>query len=214
LRAHRTAPTLPAPRRRPPTAPEQPAADSSTSIRALILGGLVLLCAFALPDAAGAATCTDTWKSAGGGEWDNAANWSSGLPVSGSDVCIEKPVTVTVATGYSLPPLGSLDVGGETTSGTTMLEITIAEVMKVDAATIDSHGVIDLDGTHNGANAGNATLAGGTITNEGTIEMKGAGYWATMQRAFLGAAVVDWLSRHWRRGHRFLRRAEGEAWPD
>jgi hypothetical protein len=162
------------------------------SIRALIPGVLVLVCLLVLPGVAAAATCTDTWIGGSGGEWTTKGDWSTGeVPSEGSDVCIEKPVTVVVPTGHALAHLGSLDVGGETASGTAELEVTIGEVMSVSAATIGSHGVLDLDGTYNGANAGNATLAGGTVTNKGAIEMKGHGYWATMYGSIVNEGTIS-----------------------
>jgi hypothetical protein len=162
------------------------------SIRGLMLGVLVLLCMLLLSGAASAATCTDTWNSGSGGEWTTGSDWSTGnVPVENSDVCIEKPVTVVVPTGYALPPLASVDVGSETSSGTAELKVTIGEVMKVNTTAIAPHGVIDLDGTYNGANAGNATLAGGTITNQGTIEMKGHGYWATMYGTIVNDGTIS-----------------------
>jgi hypothetical protein len=162
------------------------------STRALILGMLSLLCLLVLPGAASAATCTDTWNSGSGGEWSTGSDWSTGkAPGENSDVCIEKPVTVVVPTGYTLPPLASVDVGSETSSGTAELEVTIGEVMRVNTTTIAAHGVFDLDGTYNGANAGNATLAGGTITNQGTIEMKGHGYSATMYGTIVNDGTIS-----------------------
>jgi hypothetical protein len=162
------------------------------STRALIRAMLSLLCMLVLPGAASAATCTDTWNGGSGGEWSTGSDWSTGkAPGENSNVCIEKPVTVVVPTGYTLPPLASVDVGSETSSGTAELEVTIGEVMRVNTTTIAAHGVFDLDGTYNGANAGNATLAGGTITNQGTIEMKGHGYSATMYGTIVNDGTIS-----------------------
>jgi hypothetical protein len=161
------------------------------SIRGPILGVLVLICMAVVPGAASAATCTDTWDGGSGGEWTAGGDWSTGsMPAEGSHVCIEKPVTV-VMTYYTPPKLASLDVGGETTSGTAKLQIGISDVVKVEATTIGAHGVIDLDGTYNGANAGNATLGGGTVTNQGAIEMKGHGYSATLYGSVLNEGTIS-----------------------
>ena len=162
------------------------------SIRALIFGVLVSLAMLVAPGGASAAVC-DTWVSASSGEWTTESDWSTGkVPGAGSDVCVEKPVTVTVPQGYhgSLA-LDSLDVGSETSSATATLELTIGKDMTVSTATIGAHGVIDLDGTYVDGEAGNATLGGGTITNHGTIEMKGNGYWATLYGTIVNEGTIS-----------------------
>jgi len=64
---------------------------------ALLVGLLVLL---AVPSAASAAECTDTWTGPAEGSWTTASSWSAGHAPTESDVaCIGSGKTVNVTTG-------------------------------------------------------------------------------------------------------------------
>ncbi len=139
---------------------------------------------------ASAATCNDTWTNPSGGEWDVAGNWSSGVPGSGSEVCIEKAVSVTTTDGEPSPePVKSLDVGGE--GAAAALRFSIHNVLESGSTTIGPHASLTLDGTYHGANAGNATLRGGTVDNQGTIVMEGSGYGATLAGTVVNEGTID-----------------------
>ncbi len=153
---------------------------------------LLVLMLFAVLGAseASAATCTDSWTSASSGEWDTAGNWSAGVPGSGSHVCIEKAVTVSLTDGSASPiPVASLDIGGE--GAAAQLHVSIHDVVESPATTIGASATLTLDGTYHGANGGNASLGGGSVTNRGTIVMQGEGYSATLSGTVLNEGTIE-----------------------
>jgi hypothetical protein len=82
--------------------------------------------------------------------------------------------------------LGSLEIESAT------LETKISTIVPVSGATtIGTHGALILNGTYEGANAGNASLGGGTVTTDGTITMEGEGYTATLFGTITNNGTID-----------------------
>ena len=68
--------------------------SGSPLLISLILGLLLL---FAPGQGIAAAlVCTTSWANAAGGSWDTGGNWTAGVPVASSDVCIDLAGTYTV----------------------------------------------------------------------------------------------------------------------
>jgi hypothetical protein len=156
---------------------------------------IVALAAVAVAAPAPAATCSgDTWTSSASGEWETAGDWSEGVPKSTSHVCIEKAVTVTMTDGQTSPiPVASIDLGSE--GAAAQLHVSIHDVVESPATTIGANATLTLDGTYHGANAGNASLRGGSVVNHGTIVMEGSGYSATLAGAITNEGTIDVAKR-------------------
>lgn len=161
-------------------------------IQTLVLALLtVALSTWVIATPASAASCNDTWTSTSSGEWETPGDWSAGVPTSTSHVCIEKAVTVTMTDGQpGSVPVASIDLGGES-GAAAQLHVSIHDVVKSEVTTIGSHATLTLDGTYHGANAGNASLGGGTVTNQGTIVMQGEGYSATLFGTVTNDGTID-----------------------
>ena len=148
-----------------------------------------------------AALACDNWANKVGGSWNNAANWSEGVPTSGSDVCITKGGTyeVTLEPTEGESPyvyVKSLKVG--TSSGSQKLRVSAgagakgAYLISSEEATVGSAGTVLLTSTAayesglevqsgnklknsgtivTAAGGGGARFLGGSISNTGTVEL-------------------------------------------
>jgi hypothetical protein len=146
-------------------------------------------------------SCNDSWKSAVSGAWSAAANWTAGVPVGASDVCITVPGTYTVtlapwSVGTADPnhngaAVNSLALGVSGGAGTQTLDIAgqgstsnsneqLNTVFLDVAATsvITAHGHLFLDSTDGGSKlpgnpaGGFASVSGASILNYGRIDAK------------------------------------------
>ena len=134
-----------------------------------------------------AAACTTSWTGTSG-PWNDANNWSAGVPDANDVACIQQPGDYQVDiqaqdgnTGNATATAKELHLGGS--SGTQAILISGETVSNVDydatltlaggtgsASDVNSHGVIQIQrGT--GANAG--ICAGSPLTNDGTIHTLG-----------------------------------------
>jgi hypothetical protein len=155
--------------------------------RRLALSLTISFTALLLPAVAAHAAGCDTWNGATA-TWGTSADWSKGVPTDGADVCIESGKVTVPSSVFSHPDesLGSLELESAT------LEPKIGAIVPVSGATtIGTHGALILNGTYEGANAGNASLGGGTVTNSGTITMEGEGYSATLFGAITNDGTID-----------------------
>ena len=145
--------------------------------RLLLLGLAAALVAWlvAMSASASAAGCSDSWTSASGGLWTDAANWSAGVPSSSSDVCITLAgtYTVTLEGGQNVNSLtlggasGTQTLGVVGTSGSSEARLTLAA-----DSTIGQDGQLVLD-SQNAAGFAELTYGGvssPTLTNDGTID--------------------------------------------
>ncbi len=135
----------------------------------------VLVMLFVAPSAA---LACDNWTNKSGGSWNNAANWSEGLPTSSSDVCITKGGTyeVTLEPTSSYVQVKSLKVG--TSSGAQTLKVVgsasggrlygTEEVSITASATV----VLTSSGSHE---SGLEAQAGSKLKNAGTIAAEAGG---------------------------------------
>jgi hypothetical protein len=138
--------------------------------------------------------CTDSWKKAQSGDWDTAADWSTGsVPTSSDNACITKPGTYTVTlTGNG--PAGTLTLGGSSGTQTLTVEANASySALALSTATgseIKAHGVFVLD-SEPVSGAYSAYLNGGasvTLTNDGLFETLGA---TTSNPDFISADVTN-----------------------
>jgi hypothetical protein len=81
--------------------------------RFCLAAGLALLvtCACGVGSAR-AATCDNSWKTGTNGTWDNAGDWTSGVPTSGQNVCITAPGHYFVDLAGLQVNVNSLQLGG------------------------------------------------------------------------------------------------------
>lgn len=134
-----------------------------------------------------AATCDYTWGGSTSGDWMTAGNWAGGsLPVANSNVCIASGSAVLSDTSANAPHLASLTI-----SGTGGLTVRIHQVLVSASTTIGPNASLTLDGTYSGANAGNASLGGGPVLNQGTITMEGTGYQATLYGTVTNQGTIN-----------------------
>jgi hypothetical protein len=140
--------------------------------------------------AAATVGCNDTWNGSASGDWDVGSNWSSGVPVAGSEVCIESGSAVITDTDVASVTVASLDIGGNS-GGAAGLTVSIHDVVTSASTTIGASATLTLNGTYSGANAGNAALGGGPVDNHGTIVMEGSGYGATLYGAVLNQGTIN-----------------------
>jgi hypothetical protein len=154
-----------------------------------------------LANGVAASSCNDSWKSAVSGAWSAAADWTAGVPVGASDVCITVPGTYTVtlapwSVGTADPNhngagVNSLTLGVASGTGTQTLDIAgqgstsnsneqLNNVFLNLAATsiITDHGHLVLDSTDGGStlkgnpSGGYASVSGASILNYGRIDAK------------------------------------------
>jgi hypothetical protein len=155
--------------------------------RRLALSLTIALAMLLLPTAAAQAAGCDKWEG-GTGNWNTPADWSTHQePTAGAEVCIESG-KVTVLNSILGPneTLGSLKIENAT------VEVKIHAIVPVSGtATIGAHGALILNGTYEGANGGNASLGGGTVTNNGTITMEGEGYTATLYGTITNNGTIN-----------------------
>ena len=160
----------------------------------VVLGGAALIRPFAAPASAepGDGICDRTWALPVSGSWQEPSNWLEGtVPTADDDVCIVAPGTYTVTAGPSAPaaaatltlglPLGTdgpkLTVDGSTLTlaGTGQVHPGSAVVLTSSASAADA-----------------ALLAGGLLTNDGTLRaIVGAGGGRTLRGAVANAGVLD-----------------------
>ncbi len=149
-----------------------------------------VLASIALLVAAGsaqAATCDYTWGGSSNGDWMTAGNWAGGtVPSANSNVCIASGSAVLTDTSANAPHLASLTI-----SGTGGLTVSIHQVLVSASTTIGPSASLTLNGTYNGANAGNASLGGGPVLNQGTITMEGTGYQATLYGTVTNQGTIN-----------------------
>ncbi len=119
---------------------------------------------------------TDNWTgTAGDNQWSTAGNWSSGVPVSTSGVCIASTFTSTIA-------IGTLAAANQTisslTSGAT-LSLTTGPLTISGAATFADLKVSSGTLTLNGASSlTTLELSGGTLSGTGTQTITGLLTWS------------------------------------
>jgi hypothetical protein len=104
--------------------------------------------------------------------WDNAANWSKGVPANSSDVTIAAPGTYSVViTAADRPYLvKTLHLGGS--SGTTRL-IEDGSLSVTGAANL-THSIVDVGAGGTGSVIGNLNVdAGSTASAEGVLNVGG-----------------------------------------
>jgi hypothetical protein len=152
---------------------------------ALVLSGLAITGAsfFVAPSVASAAppACTDSWKTAASGNWDTAANWSTGsVPGSGDVACITVggTYTVTYQPSGGSETVDALVVGSGTSGDAETLSIqgtcsdnvtltTKNTAFSPDSDAINSTGHVSLTSVTCG---NNSTLnIGTTLANAGTL---------------------------------------------
>ncbi len=112
--------------------------------------------------------CDDVWTGGGGtAQWDNAANWSTGVPDDGSSACIPGGETVVVPDApFTVGELtvsagGTLRVGTGSGNGGARASLSVSSGLAVD-------GTLTVLGTVDGGNAA-------VLTNDGTIAMAPGG---------------------------------------
>ena len=153
------------------------------AVSGIAAGGGVLIGSQILTSGTASATppaCTDSWKTATSGNWDTAANWSSGAVPGSSDVaCITIAGTYTVtyqpSGGETVDSLvlGSGTVGDQETlnvQGTCSDNVTLTTkntAVAGDTDLINSTGHLSL--TSAGCANGSTLSIGSTLVNEGTI---------------------------------------------
>jgi hypothetical protein len=117
-----------------------------------------------------AATCTDSWTNASGGDWFTGGKWSNGVPTSSDDACITLDGTYTVTMSSSTSP-HSVTIGATSGTQTLSLAATSSANSSLQAAasvTIGAQGVLDLTAT-SGTNY--SLLQAPTITNGGALSV-------------------------------------------
>ena len=149
---------------------------------ALVVVALAVAGAFTSLGAAPAhaSSCTDSWTGAAAdGNWDTAANWSTGVPVSTDNVCITLAgtYTVTLAGGTNSTTVASLTVGGA--SGTQTLDVHGIDghgniVLTSGSVNVNATGALRIDCQTPAlpcSNSGNETLqvTTGELDNAGTL---------------------------------------------
>ena len=155
--------------------------------RLLVLAGFASIALLLAAASAQAATCDYTWGGSPGGDWMTAGNWAGGsLPAANSNVCIATGSAVLTDTSANAPHLASLTI-----SGTGGLTVRIHQVLVSASTTIGPNASLTLDGTYSGANAGNASLGGGPVLNQGTITMEGTGYQATLYGTVTNQGTIN-----------------------
>ncbi len=136
----------------------------------LTIAAAALFCAV-VPSAAHASGCSDTWLNAKGGNWSEGANWSTKAPpTSEEEACITEPGTYTVTLNQSTASVKALTVGGS--SGAQSLDVestcSLNETLTTSAGlAIEARGQLTMANGDSCANS--VTLAGGTLTNDGTL---------------------------------------------
>lgn len=106
---------------------------------------------------------TIVWANAAGGNWSNPANWSGGVvPSAIETAAITLPGTYTVTLDVG-DTIGGLQLGAS--SGTQTL-LAASRTLHVSGTTqVNANGVLDWRAS---------TLAGGTLTNAGTVQVNGS----------------------------------------
>ncbi|MEM6783236.1 MAG: hypothetical protein AAF624_05810 [Bacteroidota bacterium] len=113
----------------------------------------------ALAPAAAAQDCTTTWTNASGGSWDDAGNWSSGVPTTTDRACVLLGGTYTI-TSDRIDAL-SLLLGGDAGAQTLVLT---GPVTLTESSTLGTNAVVDWQRGY---------LEAGTLVNEGLIRFTG-----------------------------------------
>jgi len=145
-----------------------------------------------------ATSCNDSWKSAVSGAWSAAANWTAGVPVGNSDVCITLPGTYTVTlapwsvgtadpnhngaavNSLALGVVGgtgtqTLDIAGQGSQSNSNEQINTVSLFVAAPSVITAHGRLVLDSTDGGLTlkgnppGGFAAVVGAKILNYGRI---------------------------------------------
>jgi RHS repeat-associated protein len=116
------------------------------ALASLIVAGSCLL-ALALPPVAAAAECTDTWVGPSESSWLTAENWSSGVPTSSDIACIGSGHTAQIL-------FGTQEVAAVQGEGDLLLDSTLV-----------------LDGSSEPSSIGKLTMAGGTLTGAGDLQI-------------------------------------------
>jgi hypothetical protein len=138
----------------------------------LLAGGAFMALGAGPVSARTAVAVCDHWTNSSGGSWDTAANWSSGVPSSGSDVCIDASGNYTVVIGNETITVADLAVGvfgsattlqiGNGGSGSPHINVTRA-VQTLAATTTIDYGF-------------GGTFSADTLVNEGTFEVPSTGF--------------------------------------
>src|SRR5271166_6175243 len=90
----------------------------------LVVAAVVLCNLLIASSALAALKCSDSWTGKAGSSWNDASNWTEGVPTSSSEVCIVKAGTYEVMlepTGSAYVQVKSLKLGA--TSGAQKLRV-------------------------------------------------------------------------------------------
>jgi hypothetical protein len=155
-------------------------------VGALAAGGLTIGAGLVLaptPASALGPACTDSWKAPVSGNWDTAADWSTGaVPGAGDVACITVAgtYTVTFTPSAQTETVDAVEVGSGTVGDAETLAVvgTCSDNVNLvtkntafgsDVDTVASTGIIDLSSTGCG---NNATLTiGSTLDNAGSVNV-------------------------------------------
>ena len=129
--------------------------------RSLLLAVLATLVALA-PDAQ---TCSTSWTNAAGGAWSDAGSWDNGVPTSTSDACITLDATYAVTLDVNAS-VASLTLGTAAGTGTQTIVNINRMLTMADPSAIQASGVYAWQG---------GTTTAPTLTNDGRLEISGAG---------------------------------------
>ena len=143
-------------------------------------------------------TCTDEWTDLSGGAWNTNKDWSSGhAPTATTHACITLAGThnyvVTVSAAAASPTVKTLDVGTTATTRQTLeLDANTSSTFTISStAEILTSGKLILTDSGSG---GTTTLAGGSLTNQGTLETEhGSGASRYVNVTLLNAATGTFL---------------------
>ena len=114
-----------------------------------------------------AQTCTTEWASPVSGDWEDAANWTDGLPGADDTACITAPGTYTVTSDRGDRALAALTLGGAsgTQTLTTQSRLTVSGEVRVGV-----NGRWEFQNRTPGNGEGLVFADGaGTLTVEGTV---------------------------------------------
>ena len=112
------------------------------------------------------AQCTTSWISASGGSWNDASNWSNGVPGSSSNACIKLGGNYTVTLNGAVS-IKSLTLGTTANTTTQTLEVKNSLNLSDSSRVLPSGAIIWTAGTIDGS---------GNLMNKGTITLNSTPY--------------------------------------
>jgi hypothetical protein len=144
-----------------------------------------------------AASCSTTWTGGGGdGSWNNAANWTAGIPSASSDACITQDIATTTAIYGTAATAKSLTLGAGTTSTQTLViegngcsggaSLTVG-----GSVSIAGDGQITLTSNNGQCGGTPAILVAAPISNGGVIDVEnGSGGGRTIEGNLTNTGTV------------------------